>query len=176
MCEMKLSRDAPMINLLEDVHVALEAKAFYLALMGALALPDICASMEHADGIATGARYAAWFDKWLGQKYSDFLSGSECYSFRCALLHQGATGQARRGYARVLFLLPGATRHIMHMNIVGDALNLDLVKFCTDVTSAVHEWLTAVEGTEPYITNLGRIIRVHPNGLRPYIVGMPVIA
>ena len=98
-----------MINLLEDVHKALDSGAVYLALMGALALPDICASLEHADGRASGERYIAWFDRWVGYKYEAFLSCAQCYSFRCTMLHQGATGLPDRDYKRIVFLLPGAT-------------------------------------------------------------------
>jgi hypothetical protein len=165
-----------MINLLEDVHSALAVRAFYLALMGALALPDICASVEHADGRAKGDRYIAWFDKWLRHKYSVFLTGEDCYHFRCAMLHQGMTGDPARKYRKVCFVLPGASTGASHCNILGDVLNLDLPIFCGDLTSAVWAWLLSVEGTEPFETNIQRIVRVHPEGLAGYYGGQPVIA
>lgn len=164
-----------MINLLEDVHKALDAKAFYLALMGALALPDICGSMEYPDGRAGSDRYAAWFDKWVGERYLGFLDGKQCYGFRCDMLHQGVTGQSHREYSRILFVLPGGTMVRMHRNIFNGALNLDLPVFCSDVTGGVHRWLEATSETEPIKSNLSRLMQIYPNGLAPYMVGVPII-
>jgi hypothetical protein len=35
-----------MVNLLDDIQRALHAKAYYLALLGTLSLPGVCAAME----------------------------------------------------------------------------------------------------------------------------------
>jgi hypothetical protein len=164
-----------MINLLEDVHKALDARAFYLALTGALVLPDICGSMEYADGVANRNRYAAWFDEWIGPRYEAFLSGKQCYEFRCDLLHQATTGSNRRSYKKILFLVPGATTATMHKNILMGALNLDLNAFCGDMTSGAYRWLQARSETQPVKGHLSRLIRAHPQGIAPYIVCLPVI-
>ena len=63
----------------------------------------------------------------------------------------------------------------MHCNRINDALNLDLPRFCFDLVAAARAWLDAVEGTQPYETNAAAGVRRHPNGLAPYIVGMPLL-
>ena len=64
----------------------------------------------------------------------------------------------------------------MHNNVLNDALNLDIQTFCWDVVGSAREWQQTVLGTEPYERNLDRFVRLHPDGLAPYVVGMPVIS
>ena len=51
--------------ILAEVDRALNAGFYYLAVDNCLALPDICAAMESADGETTGNRYKAWYEKWI---------------------------------------------------------------------------------------------------------------
>ena len=64
----------------------------------------------------------------------------------------------------------------MHCNILNDALNLDLNIFCRDVIMGVEQWLQNYEGTNRYNENYSRFMRRYPEGLAPYIVGIPVIS
>jgi hypothetical protein len=79
------------------------------------------------------------------------------------------------GYARILFIEPGFGP-IAHNNVFNDVLNLDVRLFCQDMIDGTLKWLSLVEGTEPYETNLKQAVQRHPNGLPPYIVGVPVIS
>jgi len=158
-----------------------ETGDYYLALFGALAVPSICGALESPDGEDTADRYAGWFDQYIGPKYrvgprhEPSLSGRQCYKFRCAMLHQGRMTHADLGYARILFIEPGSG-FIAHNNVINDALNLDVQRFCQDMIDGTLQWLSAVEGTEPYETNLKQAVQRHPDGLPPYIVGVPVIS
>lgn len=51
-----------MRTLVSQTQKAVEAKLYYLALMSALTIPDIAAALESSDGLASGARYAAWYE------------------------------------------------------------------------------------------------------------------
>ncbi len=167
-----------MEALFAQTLIAANAGLAYLALLGALCIPDTCASLEAADGIATGARYQAWFDQHLGHIYhGSGLSGEACWQFRCALLHQGTTQAANpaKGFARVLFVVPGASSNFFHRNVFNDAYNIDLVAFCTDMVNAGRSWQQTAIGTQPYETNVAKSISLYPNGLPPYMVGLPVI-
>jgi hypothetical protein len=62
------------------------------------------------------------------------------------------------------------------MNIMGDALNIDVRLFCLEMVVSARQWLAGVAGTEPYETNLNAFVRRYPNGLPPYIGGVPVIS
>jgi hypothetical protein len=167
-----------MEALFAQTLIAANAGLSYLALLGALCIPDTCASLEAPDGKTTGARYQAWFDKHLGHIYHlPGLSGESCYQFRCALLHQGTTQAPNpaKGFTRVIFLVPGTSTVLMHRNMMNDAYNLDLVAFCNDVVNAARAWQQTAVGTQPYERNAEKSISLHPNGLAPYIVGVPVI-
>jgi hypothetical protein len=128
-----------MRDLLDQIRKALEVDLYYLALFVALALPDICGAIGSSDGNATGQKYAAWFDKYVGPKYGgaagQHLTGGDCYLFRCSLLHQGSSQHAKSRYSRYLFVEPAAagSRLIMHNNVMNDTLNIDVRIFCEDM-------------------------------------------
>ncbi|MGA2036505.1 MAG: hypothetical protein ABSH04_02855 [Acidimicrobiales bacterium] len=172
-----------MNDYLDQVEAAAnDSRFYYLALAGSLVIPDICGALESKDGGATGDRYKTWFDTHVAPRNvsyftrKPYLTGEDCYRFRCSFLHQGRTQHPKSGYTRILFIEPGPNPIIGHMNIVNDALNIDVRLFCTEMVDSARQWLTGVVGTEPYETNLNAFVRRYPNGLAPYIGGMPVIS
>ncbi len=170
-----------MQELLRQIEAALNANLFYLALFVSLSLPDICAGIDSPDGTTSGAKYGAWFDTYVAPKYqrrgNQILSGEDCYRFRCSLLHQGSSQHRKSSYSRVLFVEPSLNDVVMHCNVFdGTVLNLDVRIFCTDLIKSVEEWLNQVENTQQYQTNYDKFMRRYPQGLPPYIVGVPVIS
>ena len=168
-----------MRDLLEQIERGLGQNLYYLALFGALSLPDICGAVDSDNGEADRSKYIRWFNEYVGDRYKYgervFLSGDDCYYFRCALLHQGSSQHPKSGYARILFLEPGATSNVLHCNVLNDALNIDVRIFCQDIIDGVRTWLGKVEGTPRFNTNMAKFIRRYPQGLSPYIGGVPVI-
>jgi hypothetical protein len=182
-----------MRTLLTQIEAASTSRLYYLALISALAVPDIAGALEADDGRATGQRYSAWYETWArpifrrhvieslpanirgAVQIENPLSGEECYFFRCSLLHQGSSQHSRSGFSRILFFEPGATTTVMHYCQVRDALMIDLPMFCSEVTRGARAWLEQVEGTEPFATNYDKYVRRHDSGLAPYIQGAPVI-
>jgi hypothetical protein len=165
----------------EDFLDQIEAGAnatnlYYLALIGALAVPDICGGLESPDGQANGKRYAAWFDSHVAPMHGGMLTGQDCYYFRCSFLHQGRTQHPKGSFSRILFVEPHPGRPMFHMNIMNDALNIDVRLFCLEMVASARKWLTSVQGTEPYETNLNAFVRRYPQGLPPYFAGPPVIS
>src|SRR5687768_6843637 len=67
----------PMDDLLSEIDRTLQTKLYFLALSVVLALPDICVSLESADGRSKGDRYVAWCDNNLGNEFS-FVTGADC--------------------------------------------------------------------------------------------------
>lgn len=149
---------------------------YYLALIGALAVPDICGGLESPDGQAKGERYVAWFDSHVAPLHRGMLTGQDCYYFRCSFLHQGRTKHPRGSFSRILFIKPHPSRPVAHMNVMDHALNIDVRMFCLEMVAAARNWLTSVQGTEPYETNLNAFVQRYPDGLPPYIGGVPVIS
>jgi hypothetical protein len=72
-------------------------------------------------------------------------------------------------------LSPGLTPDHLHRNVLANALNIDVGIFCDDILTGAERWLAQVEGTQPYEKNYDRFLTRYPNGLPPYIGGIPVI-
>jgi len=64
----------------------------------------------------------------------------------------------------------------MHNCILNDALDIDVRIFCEDLVAAVEAWLPQAKSLPHFARNLSEFATRYPNGLRPYIVGVPVVA
>src|ERR1700691_2032045 len=103
-----------MEAILKEVEHAIEAGLYYLAVATALALPDVCAALEHQDGRATDKRYKAWYDVWLAPEYP-MITAEDMYCLRCGVVHQGTIiGKPGTQYSRIVFYLPGKFAGAIH--------------------------------------------------------------
>lgn len=165
-----------MRDLIKQIRIALEdSRLYYLTLFVCLTIPDICGAMGSNNGGATSKKYKGWFDKYVAQKHSLFLTSEDCYCFRCSLLHQGSSQHPKSNYSRILFIEPSATTNVLHNNIINDALNIDVLIFCNDILSGAETWLQENEETEDFKRNYNKFMKMYPEGLAPYILGIPVI-
>ena len=62
-----------------------------------------------------------------------------------------------------------------HNCVMDEVLCIDLQSFCCEVIAGVRAWLVQAENTELFKTNYGKFVRRYPDGLTPYITGVPVI-
>ena len=161
-------------DLLAQIETAVDANLYLIALFASLAIPDICGAIDSEDGTASKSKYINWFNKYVADKCS-FLSGEDCYYFRCSFLHQGSTQHPNSSYSRILFVDPTATTNVLHCNVFNDALNIDFRIFCKDMVEAARQWLTNVESTERYTQNIEKFVQRYPTGLH-IISGLPVIS
>ncbi len=164
-----------MDTLTDEVERALTAELYYLAVVFALTLPDICAALESADGETAGWKYQAWCDTWLIPSYPE-LNSRDLWSMRCGVVHQGRLGHPNLQYARILFTIPNRQQNVFHRNIANGALNLDVIIFCRDVSRAVEQWYIAKQSDLNVVANLPNLVQYRAQGLAPYMVGMPLIA
>ncbi|MSP50118.1 MAG: hypothetical protein EXQ95_12430 [Alphaproteobacteria bacterium] len=171
-----------MEMILKDIERALDAGFHYLAVAAVLTLPDICAALASPKGNTTGREYAKWFDTNLGGQYPG-ITGTDCYRLRCGVLHQGKFGHPKAPYDRVLFMIPNPGRNIVHkvmMNNMGakkiSALVLDANIFCRDVVQAVRQWFAVAQHDPNVQENLSGLVQHRPQGLAPFVVGLPLIA
>lgn len=80
----------------KEIRAALDNRLYFIALMSALTLPDICGMAEYS-GESTGSRYKKWINKYVNSrefgKYQypaiEGLEAEIIYKLRCNLLHQG---------------------------------------------------------------------------------------
>ncbi len=164
-----------MENILTQIEKGLHNGHYLLALCTTLALPDICAALESENGDTSGPKYKAWFDKWVAQKMGNSFSGTQCWGYRCGVLHQGMASNRNLGYERIIFAEPRNDGIVMHMNVIDSALNIDVRIFCQNIVDSVREWMSTAKETEIFKRNIPNLMTRHPEGLRPYIVGVPVI-
>lgn len=159
-------------HLFAEIRAAVSNGMWLTALMSTLALPDICAALGSSNGQNSRHKYQLWWDANLKSKYPH-VDAKEFYKLRCSMLHQGGTKADT--YSRILFAA-GGPGTVMHNNFIEDALNFDLPTLADDVIAAADSWLTATRENEPVKSNLTKMIRWYPQGLPPYIGGVPVLS
>jgi len=167
-------------ELLRQIREAIAAHSYFLALYVSLTIPDICGALEADDGQVSRARYIAWFDRYIAPNYTirghATLTGEVCYYYRCAVLHQGRARYPKLGYSRILFAEPGANTTVFHNKVLNDALNIDVSVFCGELLAGAEAWLVDNQASPNVLRNIASLMQRHPNGLAPYLVGVPVIA
>lgn len=108
-----LNKKVPYTQFIEkqigDVRAAVETGNLLSALALALTFPDVLGQVMYPEMVTgkgkgkrrkAGAQYAAWFDKYVGNKYeapekpgsselNSYFTGRMCWELRCAYLHAG---------------------------------------------------------------------------------------
>jgi hypothetical protein len=161
---------SPVFALLQEIDSAVKIQAWVLALMGLVAIPDICGALESENGWATKDKYFAWFGKYLGAHYPE-LGAEEFYKVRNSMLHTGNSRAA--GYDRVIF--PAPSGNVFDRNVLNDALQLDLPLMSQRMSEAVTKWRLGEGDTDVTRANETRMVQWYPNGLAPYMVGIAVL-
>ena len=178
----------------EQIAKSLNQSVYFLALFTALSLPDIAGAMSSSDGAASSRKYIRWYEAWVRPRFAENFrskmvskghgdltapnnpfTGEACYYYRCAMLHQARPSHGKLGFSKILFIEPGPSAPQVHYTVMNDALCIDLPKFCTEVLQGVSLWRAAEKGTESFQKNIESTINRYPEGLKPYIVGLPVI-
>lgn len=158
-----------------EIEKAINAELYYLALMMALALPDICAALQSSDGKSNGHRYKTWWERWMLPSYPS-VGSDVAWNLRCGVFHQARASHPQMPYSRILFTLPNPQQITIHRAVVDEALNLDLVTFCMDVVEAVDRWYKEKQDEPSVVRHLPLLVQYRPNGLSPYISGLPLIS
>ena len=169
-----------MEDIIKEIEIALDNGLYLLALQCCIILPDICAALESENGENNPNKYKNWYNKYIGDKLSGNLSADDCYNFRCTIVHQAkafSNSKKNPSYSRIVFSLPNRQNTMLHDNILGDVLNLDLVYFCRGMIKIVKAWKLQMEETENdfYQKNCKSMIRFYPNGVSGYVMGIPCI-
>jgi hypothetical protein len=153
-------------DLLDQIDAALAASLYYVALMGALALPDIAGALGSGKGKATDNSYIRWFDTNL-PSYAGHFPGKQVYRLRSSLLHQGSAHPHGPGGTRVL-IMERQVVHLVTMKFDNQtAFVLHAPTLVGDITVAARAWLPSVQGTEPYETNAAKFHHALSAGPRP---------
>lgn len=165
---------------LQEIENALKARLYYLAVVTAVTIPDVCAALASPDGESTGAKYKAWYSDNVGKTLTWFTE-VDCYKFRCGGVHQGRFGHKDMQYDRTIFLLPGPVTMMQGLSkgnggSAESAYMYSAVEFCQVFVKAARDWLKANADNATVKANMAHLVELRPEGLSPHIVGIPVIA
>jgi hypothetical protein len=166
---------------LRQIETALDLQLYVMATIAGLTIPDICGALPTKNGIATGDRYAKWFEENVGPLgYSGVLSGKACYKLRSSLLHQGSAKQhPMSNTGRILLFEPSADGNVFHLISMQfgpeKCLVLSIKDFCLDLVNAARDWWLANQNDSRVKHNYDKFARSWPNGIPPYIIGTPLI-
>jgi hypothetical protein len=108
-----------------------------------------------------------------GKEYV-FLSGEDCYKYRCSVLHQGRSDKKYSNFNRIMFVYT-ETDSPHRCSQVNDALVINVVTFCRDIVEAAHSWMSRMKGTEPFDSNYARLLKEHPEGSGAIYPPFPVV-
>jgi hypothetical protein len=165
---------SPLYPLLNEINKAAAGAFPFLAIAVTVALPEICVSLASEDGRCDGERYKQWCADNLDPDKFSFVTGDDLYSMRCGVLHNGRFGDLKHSVARVIFALPGGGTFVNCQ--ANDAYIYSVVDFCRNFTNAASRWFEKNKDDPIVRANLPRMIQYRPDGLRPFIGGVPVLA
>jgi len=142
--------------------------------MTLFALPDICAALESNNGESKKNDYCKWFNDNLAQKMS-FITAENFYKFRSGLVHQAIiSGIDKYDYSRIIF--PIMRNNSFDNCASGNTYIYSLDTFSSTIFSAIASWYELNKNNSIVQKNIKKLLKVHPDGLSPDFVGMPVIA
>lgn len=164
--------------LMKDLEKAIEHKLYLAALNIALTIPDICSALQSSNGKTDGTKYKNWFNTYCGDFYNNFIDGNDIYEIRCSILHQGKSSHdnTSRRHKRILFQIPTPTNIVLHNNIINDAYNVNIEVFIGDIIKGFNKWYSQEKENINVIKNLEKTVKYYPQGISPYIVGVPLIS
>lgn len=191
-----------MKHFLKEIEIALNSGLYTLALVGALSLPDVCATLElenpdRRDGV--GERYKEWYRNYAEKNC--FLTAEACYLYRCSMVHKHNSknkfefqslpffGGETINISKVAFFLPSDGRpkvnncaiklHGIDSNtgeqIEDDAIVIELDGFINGMIQSVNEWLEIIKENEYFKRNINDLIKPRPNSIINVINGDTII-
>jgi hypothetical protein len=167
-----------METILDQINGTFEAGFHYAAISIALSIPDICSTLELPPGAKAKAsvksRYIAWYNKYLASKYPE-VRGMDLFALRNGVLHSGRMGHPDMQYDRIAFTTPDRGNNTFQLQ-VNDLLSLDARTFCQRMISAAQQWQIDHADDKNVIRNMPFLVQIRPDGLEPYIKGVPIIA
>ncbi|MBG0678317.1 hypothetical protein [Enterobacter bugandensis] len=163
-----------MQQFLSAIKKSVEEKNWFAALFLSLAMPDICAQTENPSqryARDIGAKYQAWFDKYLSHYYAHpdqagvptgFLA-RDCWSFRCKCLHQGLTAVERESINKFSFRAPIAPQGNIVIGILRakGEMSIQIDDFAIKVCQGVEKWLEDVSDDKAVTQRIAELLEIN---------------
>lgn len=162
-----------MEALIQQIRESPGKGLFYLGLLGALALPDICASLSAENGRASGPKYKRWVQEFVPGLAHE---AEDIYGLRCALLHQGQTTPKGSPVPLALTTPGGPQLHKLSTDVEGEVVGwLSVEALIVEITAGADRWLQENGETRTVQRNLEKFAHLRPGGYPRHGVGLPVI-
>lgn len=184
-----------MEPILDEIRATFECGIWYPVVLSTLMLPDACGAVEFSGtAIKPRERYQNWYDEWVLPHYNPRagsptaikFDGEVVYRVRNAMLHETtAFVRGVDGFDRILFTPPNRRGITMDWTLSGNpadlkenAFQVSIQLFFEGVEKGVIAWLEAVrfDTDDRRRKALARLIQLHPEGVDPHIVGIPIVA
>lgn len=169
-----LRMENPLASIVGEIRKAFDAGLYYVGVALTLTLPDLCVTLESGEGRARQAGYQKFYQKYLADRLL-YLSADDFYSFRCGVLHNGKFGGLKHEVKRVVFVAPYDGNAWVSIR-VGDVYMYSMMEFCEAVIDATDRWYADSKDNPNVAANAERLVKFRPNGMRPFGVGIPLIA
>jgi hypothetical protein len=161
-----LDRTLGIRVLVSDTVSAAQAGAYFLALVGALALIDACGGAASESGWSNRESFETWIVRHLGRNKED---AAQLYDFRNAMLHQSRNVAEKKG-DRIGFVIahhPTAGMSGFSIEDVdGVRIGIETVeRFVDEVAAGVRTWLRTEASKDHVQANLRTMLEVRPNGV-----------
>lgn len=162
-----------MEEFISQIRAASAGGLYYLALFGALAIPDIFGALGSENGRATGSKYKAWVEQNVPDQAGQ---AAELYGLRCSLMHQGRT-MPHGTHFPIAFMAPGVGQIHNLSTVVGDSQVgwISIEMLVEEITAGAEEWLQQFGETQTVVRNMEKFARLRHEGLPGHVQG-PVIA
>lgn len=150
------------------------------AMISLFAVPDIAGAIEYPKDKNVD-RYTRWFDEYVTPLEAG-MDGQLAWMVRNALIHESAMNWRTSGFDtdRLLVMPPNPQNTGIHnISIIGPttkpAHTVMLDKLAPAILSGAEEWLKAAEQSEEKRGRIDGMMQMRPNGMHPFIGGVPVI-
>jgi hypothetical protein len=179
-----------MEPILEEIRATFDCGIWFPTISSVLMLPDACGAVDSwGTSKHPRVRYAEWYDAWVLPHFTPqapaTFDGATVYIVRNAMIHEhtGFT-RGKHGFDRVLFMPPNKSEISMKFSLmrnIGDTsdtiFQVSLELFMNAVEMGVRNWLAEVRAdTDAARRNaIDKLIQFRPDGLDPYITGLPLV-
>jgi hypothetical protein len=161
-----------MEDIIDSIVSSIKSGNWFAALFVAISLPDICGYLEDPAEKRIQVRYERWFERYLLPRYQrvlfggirhTFLSPSDCFALRCAILHSCddtiAEQKARDILDRFCFVKPSI--NLVHCNQAGRTLQLQVDRFCIEIIEGVRQWFLDMQGNKDVEDRINSRMKIH---------------
>ena len=178
---------SPINFVLDEIRGCLKAGFHYAPVSLALSLPDICSALENEAGQGrfgdVGKRYKLWCKTYAEQKFRS-VKAEDLWCLRGSVHHNAMLSEHPSNVRGRLLLMPGNTQQAVPNELVvekcgtppQDGLQISIPYFCDRMIDAAADWWGKKRDDPTVVKNLPNLVQYRPNGLAPFMVGMPVLA